>query len=354
VAPDFEAITAAFYERIESDPVAARVLEQNAADVARLRATLVGWLRELITGPWGPAYFERREQIGRRHVALRMPQHLNYTAMSVLRGGLCRACHARAPDPATARRWALSVDKLLDLELAIILRTYTEDHEVQLRRTERLATFGLLTSAIGHELRNPLGVIESSAFLLRKRLGDDPVAQRHADKIQGQVARSNRIITGMLEIIRDRTPNRVRVTAQALAERAAAEVLADRGFAVELNVAADVPRIVCDPEQIHQVLQNLIANAIEAAGADGEVCLCVTRSSDDVELVVEDDGPGVDARVRGRLFEPLVTSKNTGVGLGLALCQKLVEANGGTIELRAPRMLSGAAFAIVLKGAQPA
>lgn len=350
VRPGFPAIVEAFYRSLESEPSAQRILRGDGAVVARLHTTLLGWLNQLVTGPWDEAYFEWRARIGRRHVAIRMPQHLNITAMSVLRGQLSRACHERAQDPETAARWSMVVGTLLDLELAIMLHTYAEEHDAQLRRHERLATFGQLTSTIGHELRNPLGVIESSIYLLRRKLGDDPAALRHADKIHAQVVRSNRIITSMLDIVRDRAPNRLRVAPQLLAERAAAHVLEDLGIAVELHIHADLPRVLCDPAQIQQVLWNLLLNAVEASGRGGAVCLCVVRRGDEVELVVEDGGPGVDPSVRERVFEPLVTSKDTGVGLGLALCRKIMDAHGGRVELRAAQVLSGAAFAIVLTG----
>jgi len=348
--PTFPAAIDEFYRRLELEPSAQKIFAAESASVASLRTTLLGWLHQLVVGPWDDAYFALRSRIGRRHVEIRMPQHLNITAMSVLREQLVRGCHDRAPDPATGARWASVLSMLLDLELAIMLRTYGEDHDAQLRRHERLATFGQLTSTIGHELRNPLGVIESSVYLLRRKLGDDPVALRHADKIHAQVVRSNRIITSMLDIVRERQPNRIRVAPQVLAERAAAQVLEDLHIVVELHVQAAVPRVFCDPEQLQQVLWNLLLNAFEASGRGGAVCLRVARCADDVELVVEDDGPGVAPALRARVFEPLVTSKDTGVGLGLALCRKIMEAHGGRVELRAPVVLSGAAFAVVLKG----
>lgn len=348
--PLFPAVIDEFYRRLEGEPSAQKVFEGASTSIASLRGTLLGWLHQLVAGPWDEAYFALRSRIGRRHVEIRLPQHLNITAMSVLREHLVRACHERAPDSATGVRWASALCTLLDLELATMLHTYSEDHDAQLRRHERLATFGQLTSSIGHELRNPLGVIESSVYLLRRKLGDDPAALRHADKIHAQVVRSNRIINSMLDIVRERAPSRIRVTPRVLAERAAAQVLADLGIAVELRVEADLPRAFCDPEQLQQVLWNLLLNAVEASGPGGAVCLCVERRGHDVELVVEDDGPGVAPGLRARVFEPLVTSKDGGVGLGLALCRKIMEAHGGRVELRAPVVLSGAAFAVVLEG----
>ena len=96
--------------------------------------------------------------------------------------------------------------RLLDMELAVMLHTFREDSATRLQRTERLATVGQFAASIAHELRNPLGVIESSAFLLRKRVVEPSEAvTRHLDRIDGQVRVSNRIITGLLDLVRDVT-----------------------------------------------------------------------------------------------------------------------------------------------------
>jgi signal transduction histidine kinase len=206
-----------------------------------------------------------------------------------------------------------------------------------------------MTSAIGHELRNPLGVIESSAFLLRRRVGDDPASARHIDKIQAQVARSSRIITSMLDIVRDRPPVRVTIAPRKLAQVAASALQDARGAVVQVELGDDLPDVLVDPEQIGQVLLNLLTNATEAAGIDGVVRLDVAHAAGEVEFRVSDSGPGIDPIVRARMFEPLVTTKDAGVGLGLALCRKLVDAHQGVLEALATGPLAGATFSLRLR-----
>ena len=94
---------------------------------------------------------------------------------------------------------------------------------------------------------------------------------------------------------------------------------------------------------VRQILVNLLANALDAAGLTGRVALRVSRDERGTLLRVNDDGPGIDARVRHRLFEPLVTTKARGIGLGLALCRRLAERNGGSLAVSAGE-LPGAAF----------
>jgi signal transduction histidine kinase len=342
-----------FYARIEQHPDAVAVITRGAAQVERLKATLRKWVERLFVGPWDVSYFDHRAHIGRRHVLIQLPQHYNFTAMDLIRNRLIRLVLGLGSDAELTAQRVIALNKLIDLELAIILHTYNEDWSVQLQRNERLATFGQMTSAIGHELRNPLGVIESSVFLLRRRVGDDPGAARHLDKIQGQVARSNRIITSLLDIVGDRPPARAAIAPLVLAERAITALRDATGFDVELRAAAGLPEVMVDEGQIQQVLLNLLNNAFEAAGAAGVVRITLRLRGSELEFLVADDGPGVDPSVRLRIFEPLVTTKDTGVGLGLALCRKLVHAHAGALELVASPDLRGAAFSLRLPAAPP-
>ncbi|MFI5306971.1 MAG: sensor histidine kinase, partial [Polyangiales bacterium] len=322
-----------FYARIERHPRALAVISGGPAQVQRLKVTLRAWLATLFAGPWDLAYFEHRALIGRRHVLIQLPQHYNFTAVNLMRNHLIALVFALDAEPEVTSLRVAALDKIIDLELAIILHTYSEDSQTQLQRQERMATFGQMTSAIGHELRNPLGVIESSVFLVRRRVGDDPTVARHLDKIQAQVARSNRIISSMLDIVRERPPRWTRISPERLAERAASALHDAIGVGVQLHVQAGLPEVRVDEAHIEQVLLNLLTNAYEAAGKDGTVRLTVRRRGDAIELVVSDSGPGVDPSVRARIFDPLVTTKHSGVGLGLALCRKLAQANDATLEL---------------------
>src|SRR5436853_6356272 len=106
--------------------------------------------------------------------------------------------------PARLRKSRVAVGKILDLELAIMLHPYREDLLSQQAKAERLSTFGQLVGSIGHELRNPLGVIESSLYILRSRMGTDERAVKHADRIGEQLAIANAIISQLLDMIRDK------------------------------------------------------------------------------------------------------------------------------------------------------
>jgi two-component system, NtrC family, sensor histidine kinase HydH len=230
-----------------------------------------------------------------------------------------------------------ALHQILDLELAIMLETYREDILAKNRNAERLATIGQFAASIGHELRNPLGVIESSLFLLRQHLGQEvtgkPQVAKHLDRIGGEVKRSNKTIHDLLELARNRPPRRQQAPLRTVVESSRAS--ADLPPAIDFHVAiADDLTAEVDPDQLQQVLINLFINASQAMQGAGRVDVGAARTADGgLSLRVQDDGPGIAPEVRYRIFEALFTTKAKGSGLGLALCRRILEAHGGTIEI---------------------
>ena len=218
--PCFASIADGFYATILAHEGARRSLASES-QVGHLKITLVRWMDTLLAGPWDEAYYESRARIGRYHVRIALPQHYMFGAMNVIRRGLNQVIddnylHAPA-DLALARR---AVGRILDLELAVMLHTYREDLEAQAARTERLATFGQLVGSIGHDLRNPLGVIETSLFILRGRAGADERVKKHLDRIGDQLGVANGIITNLLDMIRNKPLAKERVRLEAVVEGA--------------------------------------------------------------------------------------------------------------------------------------
>jgi signal transduction histidine kinase len=197
---------------------------------------------------------------------------------------------------------------------------------------ERLSTFGQLAGSIGHDLRNPLGVIETSLYLLRGRLGEDERARKHADRISEQLDIAGGIITNLLDMIRDRPLARESVALSGLAEAALGAVPHPAEVTVELIGLAELPPVEGDPGQLRQVLVNLLENAVHAASPAGTVTLRGLREPGAVAVQVDDTGPGVDPDTRTRLFEPLITTKDRGIGLGLALCKRIAVRHGGDVS----------------------
>jgi signal transduction histidine kinase len=307
-------------------------------------------MEEAIGGPWDESWWEAHCRIGRVHVRIDLPQHYMFGAMNVVREELSlRIDRVWKDDPARQERTRAALGKVLDLELAIMLHTYREDLLSRAARSERLATFGQLIGSIGHELRNPLGVIESSLFLLRGRTGDDDRVKKHLDRIGDQVRLSNQIISGLLDMVRDRPLPLETIAVAALLGGAAEAVERPRGVSLDV-VAAEGLAIRGDPVQLGRALVNLLTNAVQAVGPGGAIRLVGRADGGSVLLDVEDDGPGVDEAVRGRIFEPLITTKEHGNGLGLALVKRVAERHGGSVG-HEPRPGGGTRFTLRLPAA---
>jgi two-component system sensor histidine kinase HydH len=332
VQPHFVSIADTFYQRILEHDGARKVLVEGESMVGRLKVSLVAWMERLFAGPWDEAYFELRSRIGRVHVRINMPQHYMFGAMNVMRrelnGEVDRAFLSQPAQLSTMQR---ALNKILDLELAIMLHTYREDLLSAQARSERLATFGQLVGSIGHELRNPLGVMESSLFILKGRMKEDERSQKHVDRIGEQLGIANQIITDLLDMIRDKPLSQRRLLLGEVLKQAAGAVQKPPGFRIALDGLGDGLEVDGDPGQLRQVFVNLIENGIHAAGEDGNITIAARAGPETISVSVEDSGPGVDEATQRRLFEPLITTKVKGVGLGLALVKRIVERHRGSI-----------------------
>lgn len=330
--PHFAAIANHFYDRLLEHPGASTSITGGAAQVARLKLSLVAWMGSGLAGPYDEAFYERRARIGRRHVEIGLPQQYMVTAIGVMRQDYHAVLAQTFADDADAMRTAMrAVDRLLDLELAIMLQTYRIDSDDQLRRGERLATIGMVAATIGHDLRNPLGVIESSAYILR-RLVPDERGQRHLEKINGQVRNCNRIVTALLELARGRPARLTRIDPRVLFNASLAMLSIPDAVTVRIDVDDGVA-IDADSSLLEQVVVNLVSNSIAAfRGRPGRITARATRHDDRfAALLVIDDGPGFDPELLPRAFEPLVTSRASGVGLGLALVRSVAERHRGMV-----------------------
>jgi two-component system, NtrC family, sensor histidine kinase HydH len=346
-APHFQRVAERFYDRILSHEEASKVLHGGESQVGQLKVTLVGWMDSLLTGPWDERYWEHRYQIGRVHVRIGMPQHYMFGAMNVIREALEQLARDLVPSPADREATRTALGKVLDLELAIMLHTYRDDMLAQQARVERLSTFGQLVGSIGHDLRNPLGVIETSLFILKGRLGEDERARKHADRIKEQLDVANGIITNLLDMIRNRPLAREPVDLAEVVTAAAQSVARPPGVALAMDGVAGLPALQGDPVQLRQILVNLIENAVYASSPVGTVTVRGRREPEAVVISVEDTGPGVDPATRRRLFEPLITTKERGIGLGLALVKRIAERHGGSVGY-SDRQGGGACFSVRL------
>jgi len=354
-APHFTGIIDDFYATIEAHPGARAAITGGDAQIQRLKKTLIRWLDTLFLGPHDQEYFELRARIGRIHVVIDLPQAYMFTAMDRIRVHLLAVVRDEVEsDRQRLDELAEAINQILDLELAIMLETYREDLVLKNRTAERLATIGQFAASIGHELRNPLGVMESSVFLLREHLGstaDEPKIRKHLDRIGLEVKRSNKTIHDLLELARNRPPTRQPTDVNKLV----ASAIEGTAVPATVEVLASIPAestLDIDADQVRQVLINLITNSIQAMNGKGKVWVELTREAGATALRVRDAGPGIPVEVRTRVFEALFTTKAKGSGLGLALCRRIIEAHGGSIVVEPST--EGASFLITIPDVNPA
>ncbi len=213
----------------------------------------------------------------------------------------------------------------------------------QLLASERLATIGKMAAHVTHEIRNPLSSIGLNVELLEEELGSDESEGRALVKaIKNEVERLTQLSEQYLSVAR-RQPLR-------LEEEDLGEVVRDasafmrrdlerHGVKTVIEIAPELPSVEVDEAQLKQALFNLLRNAREAMPEGGRVEVSVNEHDDGVDIVVDDEGAGMDEGTRARLFEPFFTTKGHGTGLGLAITRQIVEAHGGRIacEGRAER-----------------
>jgi len=209
-------------------------------------------------------------------------------------------------------------------------------HEARekLVRKERLAAIGQVSGSIAHDLRNPLGSVRNAAYYLKRIIpGDEPEIVEYLGIINQEVTAADRIISNLLKI--GRSPRTVKQDvdiAKAVGE-AFDRIESAPGIRIRLSADPDPFVVRADPDQIRQILDNLMSNAAQAMGGNGEIIIEATRDRRNDKIVFSDTGPGIAPEIRDILFQPLVTTKARGTGLGLTICRQIVERHGGTINV---------------------
>ncbi len=220
-------------------------------------------------------------------------------------------------------------------------------HQALLRK-ERLAVLGQLAGGLAHQIRNPLAAISTAAAILLKRLDltQDPDVQQALVAIREEVREANRIITDLLDYARIKPASKERISVRDLLDAVIEQLHVPESVAVEREDDEGL-EVLADTRQLRDAVGNLARNALEAMPNGGKVRLSAQADGADVVIAVEDSGPGLRRDVISRLFEPLVTSKPLGLGLGLTLARALVENQGGALRAGTSRG-GGARFEVRL------
>jgi two-component system, NtrC family, sensor histidine kinase HydH len=224
-----------------------------------------------------------------------------------------------------------------------------EQAQAEARRSERLAALGQLSAGLAHEIRNPLGVIKGSAEMLTQKLKDaNPLATELAGYISTETNRLSALVTRFLDFARplhaDLTPQDI-TTVLDRALNDVAQLWKGELVRIEKSYEPNLPLVGVDEALCEQAFLNIVQNAYDAMSATGGV-LRVTAGrprtgGDGVEVRIEDTGPGIPLELREQIFNPFVTTKKTGVGLGLSIVSKIIDGHRGSIRVEEAGRIEG-------------
>ncbi len=244
---------------------------------------------------------------------------------------------------------------LRDLTPAHEARVEIERQREALHQSEKLAALGSLLAGVSHELNNPLSILIGNALILQSEAESiAPSLAERAQRIQAAAERCGRIVRSFLAMARQRKTQPRPVDVDFLIGNALqllAYGLRAAGIEVTQKIAPGLPQIMCDPDQMTQVLTNLLVNAQQALEGEPQprrIELSATSGDGAVVIGVADNGPGIPANLRSRVFDPFFTTKpaGSGTGIGLAVSRGIVEAHGGALTLAASER--GAHFSLRL------
>ena len=220
--------------------------------------------------------------------------------------------------------------------------------QAELVKSERLAAIGELAGMIGHDLRNPLTGIKNSAYFLKKKGSEiAPTQSREMlETIDKCVDYSNRIINDLLDYSRE--------IHLALEEESPKKLLSASLEIIDIpenvkieNKLEDTPILKADPDKIKRVFINLIKNAVDAMPHGGKITIASREAKDSLQISFTDTGSGISEEILPKLFSPLFTTKAQGMGFGLAICKRIIEAHGGNITVETVKG-QGTTFTVTL------
>jgi signal transduction histidine kinase len=336
VAPYFDRLIDDFYAEIGNHPDARKVITGGDAQIARLKKSLHQWIGELFSGHYDREYVERRWRVGFRHVEIGLDQVYTNAALSRLRCGLlagvAEAWNADVQNLLAVRE---SLNKLLDLDLAIIEDAYQSEFQRRQAVAERLATIGKVAGGVAHELRNPLNVVKTSVYYLvnAKNAPPDKI-KTHLERIERQVGVADQVITALNDFARLPVPQLEPVDIEACLKDIVEVTTLPHNIAVEWSLGSPPPQVLGDRGQLHIVFSNITRNARDAMPKGGTLTFVAQLAGQFVDTTIRDSGVGISPENLSRVFEPLYSTKAKGIGLGLSIAHEILGRHSGTLTVK--------------------
>ena len=230
---------------------------------------------------------------------------------------------------------ALAFNKTLARQVELKTRELLDSQE-RLMHSERFAAVGEAAAYVSHEIKNPLMVIGGLAGQVARRLTEDSAAREKLHIIQGEVRRLESFLGELRDFLRPVHPNKQEVDLNAIILEVKAlmgPAAEEKGLNLEDDLDPRLPRLQADPNQLNQVLVNLIKNAMEATESGDRITLSTGSEDGQVWFSIQDNGKGMSPEVQEKVFHPFFTTKEKGTGLGLAVIHKIITDHNGTIAL---------------------
>ena len=223
--------------------------------------------------------------------------------------------------------------------------------EETLNRAKHLSSLGEMTAGISHEIRNPLGIIQSSAELLKKKIEKTDTINNIPDIIIEESARLNNIITDFLNYAKPKAPNRIPCEITEIIDKNLAYLKAqidEQGYIIKKYYGDRLPQVMADTDMLYQAFLNILINAMQAMPSGGEIQIEVSSINEKMIILFEDEGHGIPGDHIEKIWEPFFTTKDMGTGLGLGIVKNIIEAHDGWIQIRNNTPLRGTRVTIEL------
>ncbi len=223
-------------------------------------------------------------------------------------------------------------------------------HAEEMRHVERMATMGELAAALAHEIKNPLASISSAIQVISDDFGQDDPRREVIEDVVREIERLDKTVRDLLSFAKPSEPKRIYVDIRTLIERTVSLVKAQaekQNIQLRVDYGKDVDGAVFDPQQIQQVMMNIILNAFHAMPGGGALQIGVRKVDETLQISLSDTGEGIPEKSLKSIFKPFFTTRHTGTGLGLAISRNIVEAHGGEIRVES-QVGIGSTFKIIL------
>ena len=339
VEPRFREFIDDFYESLQKNPNTMQVITGGNSQIKRLKESLLVWIDQLFAGTYDENYVIQRLRVGTRHVEIGLDQIYVNTAMSRLRQKL-NDCIVRNWSKTTEELAGTlaSVNRMLDLDLAVIQDAYQISFTALQKKNERYATIGKISGGIAHEVRNPLNVMKTSVYFLLRSSPEsaNEKVNKHLNRIGTAVEDANNIVSALSEFARLPDPSlsslSIKHVVSEAMEKSKEAVAQDKiSLSLECEISDDI--VQGESGQLSIAFGNLIRNAIQAVDDVGEVQIRIFESNGKKTVRISDNGKGIAKEDLAKIADPLFSTKSKGLGLGLAITKAILDSHKAELKV---------------------